>query len=261
MVVGLTLLVGLASANGSPDEGRLTLATVSMLLSQLSIGWSNDYLDRNRDALHQPEKPLPSGLVAPGLLLVLTPVAFAASASAAATLGVDVLALLIAGTACGFAYNLFLKDTPLSWTAYVAAFALLPPFVWTALNEYRGEFLWLYALGAPLAVAAHVANTLPDIEADAAAGGGGLVVRLGRFRALVLLFACLVAPAAIVALSLIWVEYTAPTLALSLLAYGALVIAAALAYRSEPFAAGAARAFRIIGPAAILLVTGWLAAL
>jgi 4-hydroxybenzoate polyprenyltransferase len=257
MVVSLTVLLGVAS--GPADEGRLILASLAMLLSQLSIGWSNDYIDREHDALRQPEKPVPSGSVPAGLLPPITVAALVGSFAVGALLGAGVLILLIAGTASGFAYNLFLKRTPLSWTAYVVAFALLPPYVWAALDQFREELWWLYPPCAPLAVAAHVANTLPDVESDREAGHGGLVVRLGRQRALLLLFGSLALPPAAIMLTLLWLEYSAPLLGGALVAYGALVGLAAATYRT-PGREAARRGFRLIAPAAVLLAVGWVAA-
>jgi 4-hydroxybenzoate polyprenyltransferase len=257
MVVALTALTGLAS--GPADAGRIVLAVLAMFLSQLSIGWSNDYLDREHDAAHRPEKPLSSGAVPAALLPPLTAAALTASLAAGAFLGPEVLLLLIGGSACGFAYNLYLKRTRLSWAAYVVAFALLPPFVWAALDQFRGELWWLYPVGAPLALAAHVANTLPDIEGDREAGHGGLVARLGRARALRLLLLCLALPPTTILLSLLWLDYSAPLLLGALLAYGVLVAFAVGAYRSPR--PGAARAgFRLVAPAAVVLAAGWLAA-
>lgn len=259
MVVSLTLLLGFASTRGSPDAGRLALAAASMLLSQLAIGWSNDYLDRERDAHHQPDKPVPSGLVAPRLLLILAAAVLAGSAAAAALVGPVVLLLLLAGTSCGFAYNLGLKDTRFSWATYVAAFALLPPFVWAAVDEFQGDFAWLYPIGAPLAIAAHIANTLPDIDADRSAGASGLVVRLGRRRAVALLFTCLTTPLGLIAISSAWLRYDTTAITLTLVAYGLLVGAAYVVY-SRPRTSQAARlGFRIVAPACVLLAAGWIA--
>jgi 1,4-dihydroxy-2-naphthoate octaprenyltransferase len=183
------------------------------------------------------------------------------SATMAAVLGPAVLAWLLAGTACGFAYNFWFKDSPLSWAPYVVAFAILPPFVWSALDSYRSEFLWLYAVGAPLAVAAHLANSLPDVETDAAAGSAGLAVRLGRTGALVLLYACLLAPVAVIFASLKWLSYDSTLLAATLACYGVLVLASRYAYGLRPLRRGAALGFRLIAPAAVILAAGWLAAL
>lgn len=261
MVVGLTALVGLASSSEGPASGRLLLALVAMLLSQLAIGWSNDYLDRGRDTVHQPDKPLPAGLVPAEVLPPLVIVSLVGSAGSAAALGAPTLAFLIAGTSAGFAYNFVLKDTRWSWLAYIVGFGSLPPFVWTALDSFRSEFVWLYPLGAPLVVAVHVANTLPDIEADAAAGARGLVVRLGRRQALVLLFACLMSPLVVILPLLFWLDYDLTLLGATLALYAVLLVFAAAAYARLPFPRGAALGFRLVAPACVLLAAGWLASL
>jgi 4-hydroxybenzoate polyprenyltransferase len=260
MVMSLTALVGLASSRGHADPAMLGAALAAMLFSQLGIGWSNDYLDRERDARFQPDKPVPSGAVPAPLLATLAPVSLGLSLAAGIPLGWPAIGWLIAGTACGLVYNFALKETALSWLPYVVAFAVLPPFVWSAAESYRGAFLWLYPLCAPLAVAAHLANSMPDIEADTASGAGGIVVRLGRGRALGLLYACLLLPAASIALSAPFLDYDDTVLAGVLMPYAALVVVSVPVYRSRPFERGAAIGFRIVAPASVLLAAGWLAA-
>jgi 4-hydroxybenzoate polyprenyltransferase len=146
-VVTLTALIGIVSAEGATDIRKLALLGVAMLLSQLAIGWTNDYLDRERDAAAQPDKPVPSGEVPAGWLPAASVKALAGSFAAGAALGSEALLLLIGGTLCGLVYNAWLKQTPLSWLPYVLALALLPLYVWTALDVYRNDFLWLYAVG------------------------------------------------------------------------------------------------------------------
>ncbi|HEY7268632.1 MAG TPA: UbiA family prenyltransferase [Dehalococcoidia bacterium] len=261
MVIALTALVGLASARAEVDSVRLAAAVAAMLFSQLAIGWSNDYLDRGHDAVYQPDKPVPSGLVAASLLLILAPLSVVLSLAFAVALGATVTAWLVAGTACGLGYDVAFKNTRLSWLPYVVAFAVLPPFVWTATESYRSAFLWLYPLCAPLAVAAHLANSLPDIEGDTAAQDGGVTMRLGRQRAIALLYACLLAPGVLIVASTAWLAYDTPWLAATLLAFLGLTAAAVPAYWSKPFRRGAAVGFRIIAPASVLLAAGWLAAI
>jgi 4-hydroxybenzoate polyprenyltransferase len=96
----------------------------------------------------------------------------------------------------GLSYNLWLKGTHWSALPYVAGFALLPAFVWIALDSYRNDLLALYAVALPLTVAAHVANTLPDIETDQASGRRSLTVTLGRSRSLVLFMSPSIGPGA-----------------------------------------------------------------
>jgi 4-hydroxybenzoate polyprenyltransferase len=189
------------------------------------------------------------------------------SLAAGVALGLTPLLLLIAGTACGLGYNLGLKDSRLSALPFVVALAVLPPFVWTALDVYRDEYLLLYAIGLPLALAAHLANALPDVEADSAAGRGGLVVTLGRGRTLALLIVCLVAPLIALVATFPGIEYETKVpgtksyvLVWVVMGYVLLCIGvAALPW----FAAGRDAAvwrFRLVALAGVLLAGGWLAA-
>jgi 4-hydroxybenzoate polyprenyltransferase len=171
-----------------------------MACSQLAIGWSNDYLDRETDSAQQPWKPIPAGKVTAGALPPAIVAALAGALAAGALLGTLPLLLLIAGTSCGLAYNLGLKDSAFSGVPFVVALGLLPAYVWVAIDVYQDDFLWLYPLGVPLAIAAHLANTLPDIEADAAVDRRGLAVRLGRKGAISALVTCSILASAVFAL-------------------------------------------------------------
>jgi 4-hydroxybenzoate polyprenyltransferase len=168
--------------------------------------------------------------------------------------------LLLVGLSAGLAYNAGLKDTRCSWLPYVVAFAVLLPYVWRSLDVYDEGFVWLYAVGAPLALAAHVANALPDVEGDAAAGARGVVVALGRRRALLLLTGLLAAPVAVVALTLLWVAYQGVLLAATIALYAGLLAVAGYLYSREPFGEQARAAYRVVVVAAVVLAGGWLAA-
>jgi len=266
MVLALTALIGVASAQGELDGASLALLLVAMLGSQLAIGWSNDYLDRERDAIYQPWKPLPSGLVHARRMPPAVLVALGISVACSVVLGLTPLLYLVAGTACGLAYDFGLKDTRFSAVPFVVALAVLPPFVWAALDVYRDEFLWLYALGTPLALAAHLANTLPDIETDAASGRRGLAVVLGRRWSLALIGACLLAPLFVFVATLSSVTYGTVVsgtesylIVWVVMAY--IVLCLLIAYR---FVTASSRddevwGFRLVALAGVLLATGWLA--
>jgi 4-hydroxybenzoate polyprenyltransferase len=237
---------------------RLALALAAMLFSQLAIGWTNDYVDRETDAIYQPTKPIPSGLVSAASLPPATVLAVVVSLGAGVLLGLVPLAFLVAGTAAGLAYDLVLKDTRVSPLAFVLAFAVLPPFVWSSLHIFRSELLGLYVVGTPLALAAHIANVLPDIETDAAAGRFNLAVVLGRARSRrLLLLSLLLTPALLVA-TLAFIGYSGPTLAASLTVYGVLLAAAAIAYQ-RPGRHADVWGFRYVVLASVLFAAGWLA--
>jgi 4-hydroxybenzoate polyprenyltransferase len=258
-VLVLTTLVGVASSGARPDATRLALTVLAMAFAQLAIGWSNDYLDRDTDALHQPWKPVPSGLVEARRLPPAIGFAIAASVLVVALLGVTPLLLLIAGTACGLAYNLGLKDTPFSALPFVAGLALLPAYVWAALDVYEDGFLWLYAIGAPLALAAHLANTLPDIEADTEAGRAGLAAHLGPRRSLQGIAAALAVAGLLFLLGPGKPVFNSLAGWWSFSAYLALCLAAGAVYGASSVRDRAVWGFRFVALAGVTLASGWLA--
>jgi 4-hydroxybenzoate polyprenyltransferase len=268
MVLVLTALVGVSSAHGEPHPGHLALLLVAMFGSQLAIGWSNDYLDRTTDAVFQPSKPIPSGLLSASQMPGAIVAALGVSAVCVVVLGLTPLLWLLAGTACGLAYNFGLKDTWLSAAPFIVALAVLPAFVCSSLDVFRDEFLWVYVFGAPLALAAHIANTLPDIETDSASGRRGLAVRLGRRWSLSLLAACLIAPLPAVVATLGSVNYDVKIggtdwylLSLVVMAYVALSLFTAFWYAKAGDRAAEVLGFRLVALAGVLFTAGWLAAI
>jgi 4-hydroxybenzoate polyprenyltransferase len=81
--------------------------------------------------------------------------------------------------ACGWAYNAGAKGTAFSWLPYAVAFGALPAVATLSDVPARRPPGWAMAAGALLGVAAHLANVLPDLRADAATGVRGLPHRLG----------------------------------------------------------------------------------
>jgi 4-hydroxybenzoate polyprenyltransferase len=260
MVVSLTALIGIASSVDGLAVARLALLTLAMVFAQLAIGWTNDYRDRETDARFQPEKPVPSGLVGAEQLRWAVVAVMIAALAVGLTLGAEAFWLLVVGMGAGLAYDFGVKDTRLSWLPFIVAFAGLPLYVWTALDVYRSELLWLYVVGPPLVVAAHIANTLPDLEADRSAGRKSLNVALGRERSLALLGLCLAAPLGLLALSLAFVEYDGAVLAVVLGVYVLLAaVAMGLDWRSTA-REWVVWGFRCVVLASVTLAVGWLVA-
>lgn len=267
-VLALTTLVAVTSADWQPGEERLALLLAAMFSSQLAIGWSNDYIDRGSDARHQPWKPVPAGLVDARLLRVAVGMALAVSVACGAALGIAPLLLLVAGTGCGLGYNLGLKDSGLSGVPFVVALAILPPFVWVSLDVYRDEFLWLYALASPLALAAHIANTLPDLATDATAGRQGLTVKLGRGGSIALLAVCMTAPLVVFVMTLASVNYDAVVagtesyvIVWMVMSYIVLCLVITHRYWTALDRQDEVWGFRLVAVAGVLFTAGWLASL
>jgi 4-hydroxybenzoate polyprenyltransferase len=257
IVVSLTLLSGVAAAGASVSWSRLLLLAVAILGNQLATGWSNDYLDRERDLRFRREKPLVRGDLDASALSVGAVLAALTSVLAAALLGMVALLWLLLGSAAGLAYNLGVKDTPLSWLPYVVAFVALPFFTLEALDAYRSQLLWLFPIALSLAPAAHLANALPDIATDVAAGSRGLAARLGRGGALWLVGAGLLLPVVLLLVSALFLPFDAATLTATLTAYGVLVVAAGSCYAKRRDRAG----FRFVTVACLALLVGSIGAL
>ena len=188
--LAVTVLVGLLIATRGADAATLAWAVASTAAGQASVGWSNDYLDRHRDAAAgRIDKPLVAGEVSPRTVAVLASVAFPLSAVLSLPLGTTEAAVMLAAVSSAWAYNLGLKATPLSAIPYAVSFGLAPVYIWLVTSGSPPPG-WIVAAGALLGVAAHLLNALPDFETDRRGEVPGLVHGLG-FRGSLFL-ACLV---------------------------------------------------------------------
>jgi 4-hydroxybenzoate polyprenyltransferase len=179
----VTLIAGAYAAGpagGSP--GRALLVAAAVLAGQLSIGWSNDWIDADRDlAVGRPDKPVVRGEVTPGSLRAGALLAVTACVGLSLLLGLRAALVHAVLVGAGWAYNARLKATAWSWAPYAVAFGALPSVA--TLGVPGGDGFapwWATAGGALLGVGAHLANVLPDLEDDAATGVRGLPHRLGR---------------------------------------------------------------------------------
>jgi 4-hydroxybenzoate polyprenyltransferase len=169
----------LAVAAGAP-AGRVALVAAAVLAGQASIGWSNDWLDADRDrAVARADKPVVQGAVAPSLLRTLALGSAAAAVVLSLLLGVVPGVLLLVLVASGWAYNAGLKRTGVSPLPYVTGFGALPAGVVAAAPGGSTAPWWLVAAGGVLGAAAHFANVAPDLEDDLATGVRGLPHRVG----------------------------------------------------------------------------------
>ncbi|WP_123814297.1 UbiA family prenyltransferase [Myceligenerans xiligouense] len=191
------LAAALAVALGS-DGVTVALVTLVVGTGQLSIGWSNDWIDAARDvAVGRTDKPVVAGLVTAPALRAAAVGALAVCVAVSLALGLVPAMVHLAAVGGGWAYNARLKATVWSWLPYALSFGLLMVFVVLAAPGTRVPAGWAVAAAALLGVGAHVANTLPDLEDDASTGVRGMPHRLGR-RVAGVLAPCLLVCAAVV---------------------------------------------------------------
>jgi 4-hydroxybenzoate polyprenyltransferase len=174
------ITVGLGVSAGL-DPFRLVVLGISMLAGQLSVGLSNDWIDADRDtAVGRKDKPIVQGwistvevrnaaLVCAGLMVVL-----------AIPLGWLAETVLLVAVGAAWLYNAWLKKTAFSIIPYLFGFGALPAVATVSRQPPAAPAIWALGVGALLGAAGHFANTLPDLEGDAATGVRGLPQVLGR---------------------------------------------------------------------------------
>jgi 4-hydroxybenzoate polyprenyltransferase len=185
--VAVTTVATLLAVVAGVPGGRVVLVAMAVLAGQVSIGWSNDWLDADRDrAVARADKPVVQGAVRPAQLRRAALVAAALAVVLSLALGVVPGVLLLVLVASGWGYNAGLKRTVASVVPYLTGFGALPAGVVAAAPGTPIAPWWLVTAGGALGAAAHLANVAPDLEDDLATGVRGLPHRLGaRVSALV----------------------------------------------------------------------------
>ena len=185
--IAVTTVMTLVAWNIGWRGAPLALVCLAILVGQLSIGWSNDAFDASADARAERQaKPTVAGVVSSRTLWLAAAAALIAS-SALSWLAAGFIggSIHIFAVAMGWLYNVALSRTVWSWLPYALAFGAFPLFLYVGLDGEPGPW-WTVAVFATVAVSAHLANALPDLESDRSAGVDGLVIRLGERRSTVL---------------------------------------------------------------------------
>jgi 4-hydroxybenzoate polyprenyltransferase len=187
----VTLIVGALMLARDAEPSALAWGVASTAAGQASVGWSNDYVDRRRDAAAgRRDKPLVAGAMSPRFLIAAAVIAFVCCVALAVPLGTAETAVMAIAVGSAWLYNAGLKGTVLSWAPYAVSFGLLPVFVWLATPGGEVPPPWIVAGASLLGVAGHLMNVLPDLGRDAGTGYRGLPHRLGSRGSLFL--ACVV---------------------------------------------------------------------
>jgi 4-hydroxybenzoate polyprenyltransferase len=205
------LVVELATAafaviawGGVPPVHLLMPLLLAMLGGQLTIGATNELVDLPFDKVDKPFKPLPSGDVSVRGARTMVIVGLGMMVAFGSRFGILAFGLLALGTGLGVAYDLWLKRTAWSWLPYLLALPLLPIWVFTALGHPEPRLLLLYPLGALATVGVHLAQTLPDVTIDRAAGLRTVSSRAGYLWTFVLAWLATVSAPVLAWLAVAW---------------------------------------------------------
>jgi 4-hydroxybenzoate polyprenyltransferase len=175
--VGFALIFGIG-----PRDIRLWWIAAIMLLVQFSISALNEWADADLDQQAGRRRPIPLGLVSKSTALTVAVLCAVAAflLSTLANFGTVALLLVGVGLACGWAYDLRFKGTPLSFLPFAIAFPLMPFWIGLVAGRPAGSLGVLFLGGSPLAIAIHLADAIPDRDRDRSAGLRTLAVTLGR---------------------------------------------------------------------------------
>lgn len=198
----VTLLATLLAVAVGQSPSGVALVAVTVFVGQLSIGWSNDWLDASRDAAAgRTDKPIVRDTITVRQVRTGAWVALAASVPLSFANGAAAGAAHLSLVGSGWIYNVWLKATWWSWVPYAVGFGMLPAFVTLSLPTQWWPPTWALLAGALLGVGAHFGNVLPDIEDDRAHGVWGMPQHLGRTGAGVVALVLLVGASVLVLLA------------------------------------------------------------
>jgi 4-hydroxybenzoate polyprenyltransferase len=174
-----TCAVVLMAAAGN-SAGTCAVGAVAVLAGQLSVGWSNDRFDVHRDRRVGHEgKPMAAGQVP----LLVADVALALSVAVACVfsllLGWRAGLVHLAAVAVAWLYNLWLKQTWLSWLPYGLAFGALPAVATLALPDHPGPRPWIILTAALLGISVNFTNAKQDLADHPRSDVHGLPDRIG----------------------------------------------------------------------------------
>jgi 4-hydroxybenzoate polyprenyltransferase len=176
-VTAMTTALAVSAGRGASS----VWVALALLSGQLFVGWSNDWLDRDRDRRSgRSDKPVAAGQVAASAVGVAALVAVAACVPLSLANGWRAGLVHLAAVASAGLYNLRLKATVLSPLPYAFSFGSLPYVVTYGLAGHPAPPPWAPLAASLLGMGAHFVNTLPDQGDDLREGIRGVPQRIGR---------------------------------------------------------------------------------
>ena len=171
----ITALVTALTAHAATHGTGPVLAAPSILAGQLSVGWSNDACDAERDlAAGRTDKPVARGEISDRAIWIAAFSALAVAAILSAQIGPRWLLINAVLVGAAWAYNLGLKLTWASGLVYLLGFAPLPAFATSTMPGQPWPTWQVMAAAGGLGLGTHFANVLPDLAADQVTGVRGL---------------------------------------------------------------------------------------
>lgn len=174
--------VALFAAFAGATTQSVLLISLSMLLVHAAIGSSNDVVDVEDDRRTQPNKPIVLGLVSVETVRIAAVVEGTLALILALSVNFGSFLVILAILISGLAYNFWAKRTILSWLPYAVFIPSVVTAGFFAADAYEPSVMIAYLIGALVAIALNLANSIPDLEGDRANGVKSLATVLGVRR-------------------------------------------------------------------------------
>jgi len=181
--LAMTVALAVAAALSGRSGREVLLVAVTVLSGQLTVGWINDVVDRDRDRqVGRTDKPVAQGWIDPGTVNFATACVVLACIPLSMANGTAAGIAHLAAVLSAWLYNFFFKFTALSWLPYAVSFGLLPAFL-----SYGGlgggmhgapPTIAMTVLAALLGIGIHFLNVLPDLVEDRETGVVHLPLRI-----------------------------------------------------------------------------------
>jgi 4-hydroxybenzoate polyprenyltransferase len=181
--LSMTIALAAAAALSGRPGVEVGLVAATVLTGQLTVGWINDVVDRDRDRqVGRQDKPVAMGWIDPGTVVFATACAVLLVIPLSVANGTAAGVAHLAAVASAWLYNFWFKRTVLSWLPYAVSFGLLPAFL-----SYGGlgggmhggpPTLAMTVLAALLGIGIHFLNVLPDLVEDRETGVTHLPLRI-----------------------------------------------------------------------------------
>lgn len=177
--LAITALATLLAAEAAPRGIGPALVAPAMLAGQLSVGWSNDACDAERDAAAgRTDKPVARGEISVRAVWVAAFVSLALAIALSAAIGPVTLLVNMLFAGAAWAYNLGLKSTAWSGAMYLLGGAMIPWYATSTLPGHVTPRPVVTVAAGLVGLGSHFANVLPDLSADARTGVRGLPQRV-----------------------------------------------------------------------------------
>ena len=233
VMMGIAVLVGAFLAATPTVSGSLWLGVLTAFTLTGASMTVNDIYDRGIDAINEPQRPLPSGVVTPqealGLAVVLSSIGvFAAYLTCS-------LCPIVAGITLGIslAYSTKVKRTGLAGNPLVSACVVAPFIYGGVVVGHLGLSIGLFVLLVFLAnTGREVAKGIVDVEGDRSQEVQTVAVRYGEARAAWVTALCYWAAVGCSLLPWLWGLVSAWFIPLVLLTSAGLVASSLLLLRS-----------------------------